>query len=147
MRLWGRNALPFDGLYLFSVKPMLIGSDAAICYLEIMSELVSSLKQRPADVTFSEQQGYGRLLTDAETEQVALNWNREPADFDQARCHIPRHLLATVNNNEFDWLTSICFECSNVYIAGKNATEKHRIIRGDRNGQTSFQKLLDNLLN
>lgn len=69
----------------------------------------------------------GRVLRDDAMTTVVHAWNDAGGER-QARCHIPRHGLATAQGGKVDWFASICFECANVYIDGPSATAEHRII-------------------
>ncbi len=129
MEIWGRNQTAFDALYVLSLHPKMLAARDAVqgCLLALDTALPVS-----ESITVPDWITGGRVLREDETGEVVRQWNGLSGEH-QARCHIPRHGLATVRDGTVDWFASICFECANVYIAGPNASEEHRIIQFEGN--------------
>ena len=139
MEFWGRNQAAFETLYVLSLRPkMFAARDAVQACLKALDEALPAT----ADIVVPDLITGGRVLSDNEARTLLPEWNALAGE-DQARCHFPHHGLATVQNGSVDWFASICFQCANVYIDGRNATEGHRIIQFEG---CEFEERLNGLL-
>ena len=129
-QLAGRAPVPAAALFAFLIKPRQVhlGDPAATFRAALNAQGVANLGDLDGIEVKSE--GFdltGWRLGTGEAREVAGLWNRADGG-EQARCHIPRHGLATWWNGGFDWFASICFECQNAYLGGPSARSDHRIL-------------------
>ena len=93
MEIWGRAPLPLDALFILSLHPRPGASEAASAYREtLQSVLPVRGRTMVADVIRD-----GVALAEEAASVLVETWNDQTGG-EQARCHIPRHGLATVRN-------------------------------------------------
>ena len=145
MQIKARSNVGFDGLYAFQVNDIPFATEAPIRYLAALNS--TPYDQPPRDISIrSDGIMQGRRLREEELDPLLNAWDQTSAD-EQARCHIPHHGLATFRGGRFDWYASICFMCSNAFLAGEAAVMDHRIIAGDGAGNSSvFQDLIEGIV-
>ena len=124
MNIWGRDAKPFGAMYGFTLTQFealeFIGAQGVLEVLQTAKNARQAISIETPALRLQ-----GRRLNSAETTQFVSVWNAVDGD-EQDRCHIPRHVIATQTNENFDWVCAICFECNNASIAGSAATAKLR---------------------